>query len=184
MNAPLTAKGRPPFREGIREAFSSNCVLSFMSDRAAAHVAERPAGGFDANHASMTAPGTGTQRFSGELLVALAVVKRCIGEFDGGCWFAEQSTGAGKFDQAVAVSQESAMANALKPMWKNMQEKAADKLLRIQAHHLLARVVAVILPAKADISSNEVDQTIVGDSNAVRVCVCVMCCPAYDRFWP
>ena len=132
----------------------------------------------------MTALGAGTQRFAGKLLVAFVVVQRRIGKFDSKGGFAEQLSATGKFDCAVAVGQESVMANALKSMRKNMQQEATDKLLRIQAHHLLARVVAVILPAKADISSNEVDQTIVGDSNAVRVCVCVMCCPAYDRFWP
>src|SRR3990172_4455341 len=50
-----------------------------------------------------------------------------------------------------------------------MQQETADELLRIQAHDLLARVVAVILPAKADLAINEVDQTLVGAGNAMRV---------------
>ena len=69
----------------------------------------------------------------------------------------------------MAVGQEAVMPNALKPMRKNMQQEAADKLLRIQAHYLLARVVAVILPAKADLAINEVNQTIVGDGDPMRV---------------
>ena len=52
---------------------------------------------------------------------------------------------------------------------ERQNRRAADKLLRIQAHHLLTGVMAVILPSKADLAINEVDQTIVGDGNAMRV---------------
>ena len=39
----------------------------------------------------------------------------------------------------------------------------------IQAHHLLARLVTVVLPAETDLTLRKVDQTIVGDGHPMRV---------------
>ena len=40
--------------------------------------------GFDAKHVTLTTLRAITQRFTGELLVAVPIVQRGIGEFDGG----------------------------------------------------------------------------------------------------
>ncbi len=125
--------------------------------------------GFDANHVATTALWAITQGLAGELLVAVAIIQRGISECGGriGCF--EQLPTAGKFDGAIAVGQKAVMPNPLEPARKNMQQEAADQLRCIQGHDFLTRVVAVILPAKADFAINEVDQSIVGDGNPMRV---------------
>ena len=61
------------------------------------------------------------------------------------------------------------MPNPLKAARQHMQQEAAHELLGLQAHHLLARVVAVVLPVKADLIVGEVNQAMVGDGNPMRV---------------
>lgn len=112
---------------------------------------------------------TVTQRPAGELLVPVAVVETSIGDLDDGIGFGEQLPATGKLSSAVAVGQEAVVANPLQPARKDMQQETPNEFLLLQAHHLLARVVAVILPAKADAAINEVDQTIVGNGHPMRV---------------
>ena len=57
------------------------------------------------------------------------------------------------------------MPDPLKSAGQDMQQEAANKLIDIQAHHLLARVVAVILPVKADLAIDAIDQTMIGNSD-------------------
>ena len=52
------------------------------------------------------------------------------------------------------------MPDPLKPARQDVQQEAANELLGLQAHHLLARLMAVIFPAKADLAINEIDQAI------------------------
>jgi hypothetical protein len=61
------------------------------------------------------------------------------------------------------------MPNPLESARQNVQQEAADELMLIQAHHLLARLVTVVLPAETDLTLRKVDQTIVGDGHQVRV---------------
>jgi len=61
------------------------------------------------------------------------------------------------------------MPDPLKPVWQDMQQEAANELLRIQAHYLLARVVAVILPVKADLAIGEADQAVIGNGHPMGV---------------
>ena len=61
------------------------------------------------------------------------------------------------------------MPNPLQPAGQYMQQETADELRGVHAHHLLLRVVAVILPAKLYLVPVEVDQTIIGDRHAVRI---------------
>ena len=61
------------------------------------------------------------------------------------------------------------MPDPLKAAGQDMQQEAANKLIDIQAHHLLARVVAVIFPVKANLAIDAIDQTLVGNSYPMRI---------------
>jgi hypothetical protein len=54
--------------------------------------------------------------------------------------------------------------------WKpNVQQKAADKLLGGNGHDLVAIAVAVIPPAELELLVLNVEDTIIGDGDAVRI---------------
>ena len=61
------------------------------------------------------------------------------------------------------------MPDPLKPGWQDMQQEAADELLRIHTHHFLARFVAIILPVKADLAIGEADQAIIGNGHPMGI---------------
>ena len=61
------------------------------------------------------------------------------------------------------------MADAGESERQDMQQEAADELIGVQAHGLLAIAVGVIAPAKAHVLSVEINQAVVGDGNLVRV---------------
>jgi len=61
------------------------------------------------------------------------------------------------------------MPDPLKPAGQDMQQEAANELIGIQGHHLLARVVTVILPVKADLAIDAIDQTMIGNSHPMRI---------------
>src|SRR5579864_3794559 len=54
---------------------------------------------------------------------------------------------------------------------QDVQQKAADELAGTEPHHLelVAAVVAVVLPSEADVIGAELDQTAVGDGDAMGV---------------
>jgi len=61
------------------------------------------------------------------------------------------------------------MPDPLKSAGQDMQQETANKLIDIQAHHLLTRVVAVILPVKTDLAIDAIDQTLIGNSHPMRI---------------
>ena len=61
------------------------------------------------------------------------------------------------------------MPDPLKSAGQDMQQKAANKLIDIQAHHLLARFVPVIFPVKADLAIDAIDQTLIGNGHPMRI---------------
>ena len=59
-------------------------------------------------------------------------------------------------------------------MGKHMQKKAAQKLLCCHGHQLLFAAVGVIFPAEGNCIIGEVDEPVVGDSDAMGVAGQVM----------
>ena len=61
------------------------------------------------------------------------------------------------------------MPDPLKSAGQDMQQEATNKLIGIQAHHFLTRVVAVIFPVKADLAIDAIDQTLIGNGHPMRI---------------
>ena len=57
----------------------------------------------------------------------------------------------------------------MKPVGQHMDQEAAEELLAIEGHRLLAIAITVVLPAEADLAVVHGDQPVVGYGDAVRV---------------
>jgi hypothetical protein len=69
----------------------------------------------------------------------------------------------------VAVCEQSVMADAMEAVGEHVEQKATYELARMERHHLASGVLAIILPAKADLAIGNREQPAVRDCNAVRV---------------
>jgi hypothetical protein len=70
-----------------------------------------------------------------------------------------------QFSQATAIGKKTVVPDPLKSAGQNMQQETANELIVVQAHHLLSRFVTVILPVKADLVIDAIDQTMIGNSH-------------------
>ena len=70
---------------------------------------------------------------------------------------------------AVAVGEQSEVADLDEAGRQYMEQETSDELDRIELHDAAAVVVSGIAPAKAHLSVVETEQSSVGDGNPVRV---------------
>ena len=94
-------------------------------------------------------------------------------------------TAACKLFAAIAVAEETVVADALKAIRQEMQEKTSNELLGRQRHGLMSIVVPVILPVKTNLIVVDVNQAIVGKGNAMGIAADVvehLSRPAERRF--
>jgi hypothetical protein len=78
------------------------------------------------------------------------------------------------------MSQETEVADAHEPPGKHVQEKAPQELLYRQGQEALLVSVGGVSPAKGDLVTDQRDETMVGDSNAMGVGAQIV----KDIFWP
>ena len=69
----------------------------------------------------------------------------------------------------MAVGQEPVVADAMESVRKNVQQEAPDEFVGAQGHELGLFVVAIILPAEADLSLVQAHEAAVGDGDAMGV---------------
>ena len=69
----------------------------------------------------------------------------------------------------VAIGEESEITNALKPIGKYVKQEPTDEFVGAERHRLVAAAIAIILPAKLNLAVIDIEQTVVGDGDAVRV---------------
>src|SRR5580765_6511523 len=70
---------------------------------------------------------------------------------------------------ALAVGEESVVADAMEAVRQGVHQEAADELVGVKRHELGLAVMAIILPAEGDFGTGQADQAGVGDGDAVRV---------------
>ena len=61
------------------------------------------------------------------------------------------------------------MPDPLKSAGQDMQQETTHELIGIQTHQLLSRFVTVILPVKANFAFDAIDQTMIGNSDPMRI---------------
>ncbi len=69
----------------------------------------------------------------------------------------------------VAVGKQTEVADLHEPRRQNMEQEATDELHRIESHRAAAVVVPRVAPAKAHLSVFEVEQSPVGDGDAMSI---------------
>ena len=70
---------------------------------------------------------------------------------------------------APAIGQETKRADADKAAGQDVEQEAAQELLRIERHHSLLITVGIILPAESNLVMLESHEAIVGDGYAMSV---------------
>ena len=121
---------------------------------------------FDDVHPA-AATGTGCQNSFG-----LSIVRRVVADqFGLRLRDAQQFPGLGEIGGAVAVGQQSVMADAVESVGHDMQQEAADKLNAAERHHLhpLLPLGAIIFVTEGDAVLVDGDQAAVADGDAVGV---------------
>ena len=71
---------------------------------------------------------------------------------------------------AVAVGEESEVADADEAGWEQMEQEAAQELIDSQGHEPLLVAVRRIAPAESEVAIREGDEPGVGDGDAMGVC--------------
>ena len=84
-------------------------------------------------------------------------------------WSRQQKTTMGELGDAVSVGEETIVADAMESVWKSVQQEASDELIGAQGHELGLVVVAIVLPAEADLSLVQTHEAAVGDGDAMDV---------------
>ncbi len=72
-----------------------------------------------------------------------------------------------EFLGAIAVGQESIVPDTLKAVGQNVEQKAADEFVRIQAHRFVGKARLVVLVGKADSAVFDLHELMVGNGGAV-----------------
>ena len=83
----------------------------------------------------------------------------------------EQFSRFGEVLSALAVGKQAVVSNPVNPVWRDVDEEASDELGGFERQGLVAILLLgpVVLPLKNDTVFIEVDETRVGDRDAVGV---------------
>src|ERR1700752_2103062 len=73
------------------------------------------------------------------------------------------------FDQLVSGNRYRSVANAVQALRKDVKQKATDELVAREGHGLLPAAIAIILPAELNLPIIDIEQSVVGDGDAVSV---------------
>src|SRR5215475_3781143 len=86
-------------------------------------------------------------------------------------WSGHQLPGARDVGLAAGAGEQAVMADAMKPLWQNVEQKAPDELVGAERHCAVPRlpIAAVILVAEGDAAFVESDETAVRDGDAMGV---------------
>jgi hypothetical protein len=70
---------------------------------------------------------------------------------------------------AVAVGEQAVVTDAMEAVWQDVHQKAPNELTGLECHHFALAVLAIILPAKAELPVGQRNQPAIGDCNAMSV---------------
>ena len=85
-------------------------------------------------------------------------------------WVVQQeSLAEGQEGRAPAIGQETERADADKTAGQDVEQEAAQELLRIERHHSLFIALGIILPAESNLIVLESYKAVVGDGHAMGV---------------
>ena len=100
---------------------------------------------FDHLHAAVVANRTMSQRVPGKLLETVMVIGNGFRSPGVGWRHGQQAATKRQSFLAVAVAEEAVVADALKPVGQDMEQEAADELVRGEDERLLV-MIPIVLP--------------------------------------
>jgi uncharacterized protein GlcG (DUF336 family) len=81
----------------------------------------------------------------------------------------QQRTAAGKCRTAAAVGKETKVADADQASGQDMEQEAAQELMRRDGHDLLLVAMRVVSPTEGDAAIAQGDKAMIGDGDAVGI---------------
>jgi len=70
----------------------------------------------------------------------------------------------------MAVGEQAVVTDAMEAGWEDVEQEAAHELADVETHDLAPMaVLAIVLPAETDMGRVEIEQTAVGDRDAMRI---------------
>ena len=120
----------------------------------------------DSRHSSGFAVRAEQQIAATQFLIALLIVAL---ELQNWLRHSQQFSTMGQVLRAVAIGEKPVVADALKIIWKHMQQETPQELIGGQRHQLLLVLVLVILVDERDLCIPHFFQTVIGDCDPMRV---------------
>ena len=86
-------------------------------------------------------------------------------------WHIESPSTEFELVGAMAVGEQAAVTDAMEAGWEDVEQEAAHELADVETHDLapMTAVLAIVFPAETDIGRVEIEQTAVGDRDAMRI---------------
>ena len=71
----------------------------------------------------------------------------------------------------MAVGKQAVVTDAMEAGWEDVEQEAAHELAGVETHDLapMTAVLAIVLPAETDMGRVKIEQTAVGDRDAMRI---------------
>src|SRR5260370_25767016 len=72
---------------------------------------------------------------------------------------------------AMAVGEKAGVTDAMEAGWEGVEQEAAHELAGVETHDLapMTAVLAIVLPVETDMGRVKIEQTAVGDRDAMRI---------------
>jgi len=85
-------------------------------------------------------------------------------------WHIESPSTEFELVGAMAVGEQAVVTDAMEAGWEDVEQEAAHELADVETHDLApTAVLAIVLPAETDMGRVEIEQTAVGDRDAMRI---------------
>jgi len=86
-------------------------------------------------------------------------------------WHIESPLTEFEFVGAMTVGEQAVVTDAMEAGWEDVEQEAAHELAEVETHDLapMTAVLAIVFPAETDIGRVEIEQTAVGDRDAMRI---------------
>ena len=137
--------------------------------RGTAEFGESGVGQFEPDQAAFLTERAEVNEVASELVQEGLPIGRRGGRKQRGGIDVEELAAAGDLMLGLAVGQPAEVADADKAGGQDVKEEAAEELDGVQGEYFFHTAVAVVFPGKRDAAVFELEQTVIGDSDAVGV---------------
>src|SRR5262249_54071035 len=86
-------------------------------------------------------------------------------------WHIESPSTEFELVGAMAIGEQAVVTDAMEAGWEDVEQETAHELANVETHDLAAMtaVLAIVFPAETDMGRVEIEQTAVGDRDAMRI---------------